>query len=66
MNHDIGRVLFTNLWNCPKEYGVIFTSYGTIAPGAIIGSIAASLQHQSVGLDQIVNVHTFGITFLYT
>ncbi|XP_071580984.1 uncharacterized protein [Temnothorax nylanderi] len=53
------RVLFANLWNCPREYGVILTSYGTIAPGAIIGAIAASLQHQNVGLNQIVNTETF-------
>ncbi|XP_011864276.1 PREDICTED: uncharacterized protein LOC105560094 isoform X2 [Vollenhovia emeryi] len=50
-----GRILYANLWNCPREYGVILTSYGTIAPGAIIGAIAASLEHQNVGLDEIIN-----------
>lgn len=43
-------------WNCPKEYGVIFTPYGTLAPGAIIGAIAASLQHQTILLTQLFNI----------
>jgi len=64
VNCNTGRALFDNLWNCPREYGVILTSHGTIAPGAIIGAIAASLQHQIVGLDQLVNTATFGIAFV--
>ncbi|EFN82873.1 hypothetical protein EAI_07317 [Harpegnathos saltator] len=58
---EIGQKLTTNsifadLWNCPKEYGVILTPYGTIAPGAIIGAIAASLQHQTISLNEIFNI----------
>lgn len=64
INCDLGRVLFANPWNCPREYGVILTSYGTIAPGAIIGAIAASLQHQNIGLRQIVDTIPFGIIFI--
>lgn len=50
------KSMFLDLWNCPKEYGVILTPYGTIAPGAIIGAIAASLQRQNVPLIQIYNI----------
>lgn len=50
------KTIFPDLWNCPKEYGVILTPYGTIAPGAIIGAIAASLQHQNIPLVQIYNI----------
>lgn len=60
---NIGRGMFADLWNCPKEYGVILTPYGTIAPGAIIAAVAASLQHQDVSLNQIRNVT--GIVYLF-
>ncbi|XP_014480693.1 PREDICTED: uncharacterized protein LOC106747566 [Dinoponera quadriceps] len=50
------KSLFLDLWNCPKEYGVILTPYGTIAPGVIIAAIAASLQHQSIALTDIYNI----------
>ncbi|XP_032678685.1 uncharacterized protein LOC116847627 [Odontomachus brunneus] len=50
------KSIFPDLWNCPKEYGVILTPYGTIAPGAIIGAIAASLQRQNIPLVQIYNI----------
>ncbi|XP_011349315.1 uncharacterized protein LOC105286222 isoform X2 [Ooceraea biroi] len=53
-----GRAIFADLWNCPREYGVILTPYGTIAPGAIIGAIAAALQHQNVGLKEIISMMT--------
>lgn len=57
-NLHVGNAVFADLWNCPKEYGVILTSHGTVAPGAIIAAIAASLQHQDVGLNLILNVTT--------
>lgn len=50
------KSIFAELWDCPKEYGVILTPYGTITPGAIIGAIAASLQHQNIPLNQIFNI----------
>ncbi|XP_012215810.1 uncharacterized protein [Linepithema humile] len=53
-----GKALFADLWNCPREYGVILTPYGTITPGAIIGAIAASLQHQNVRLHEIIDAIT--------
>jgi len=58
-----GKAIFADLWNCSSEYGVILTPYGTIAPGAIIGAIAASLQHQNVELKQIISMITPGIVF---
>ncbi|KAM0732479.1 hypothetical protein ACS0PU_002021 [Formica fusca] len=51
------RALFADL-ECPKEYGIILTPHGTIAPGAIIAAIAASLQHQNVELNQTINMMT--------
>ncbi|KAI4487516.1 hypothetical protein M0804_005665 [Polistes exclamans] len=48
-----GRTISINATDCPREYGVILTPYGTIAPGAIIGAIAASLEHQSITLNQL-------------
>ncbi|CAL7941711.1 unnamed protein product [Xylocopa violacea] len=48
------EIISTSVWNCPKQQGVILTPYGTIAPGAIIGAIAASLQHQNVTVNQLV------------
>ncbi|EFN72998.1 hypothetical protein EAG_11290 [Camponotus floridanus] len=52
------RRLFNNDLECPEEYGIVLTSHGTIAPGAIIAAIAASLQHQDVELNQIINTIT--------
>ncbi|XP_035730991.1 uncharacterized protein LOC118445508 isoform X1 [Vespa mandarinia] len=49
-----GRTISINAIDCPREYGVILTPYGTIAPGAVIGAIAASLQHQNVILNQLL------------
>ncbi|KAL6440867.1 hypothetical protein ACFW04_003353 [Cataglyphis niger] len=49
------RALLDDL-ECPKEYGIILTPYGTITPGAIIAAIAASLQHQNVELNQTINM----------
>ncbi|KOX72474.1 hypothetical protein WN51_01574 [Melipona quadrifasciata] len=43
-----------DMWNCPRQQGVILTPYGTITPGAIIGAIAACLQHQDVAVNQLV------------
>lgn len=57
----IGRTISFNAIDCPREYGVILTPYGTIAPGAVIGAIAASLQHQNVILNQLLA--TPAITF---
>ncbi|XP_020295729.1 uncharacterized protein LOC109860805 isoform X2 [Pseudomyrmex gracilis] len=51
----IGRARFADLWNCPQEYGVILTPYGTIAPGAILAAITASLEYQNVTLSLINN-----------
>ena len=42
------------MWNCPRQQGVILTPYGTITPGAIIGAIAACLQHQNVAANQLI------------
>lgn len=50
----IGKTTFTDMWNCPRQQGVILTPYGTITPGAIIGAIAACLQHQNVAVNQLV------------
>ncbi|XP_076290974.1 uncharacterized protein LOC143214158 isoform X2 [Lasioglossum baleicum] len=44
----------TDTFNHPRQQGVILTQYGTVAPGAIIGAIAASLQHQNVPLNQLI------------
>ncbi|XP_026668550.1 uncharacterized protein LOC108624121 [Ceratina calcarata] len=44
----------TSLRSCPREEGVLLTSYGTVAPGILIGAIAASLQHQNVSIKQLV------------
>ncbi|XP_076168966.1 uncharacterized protein LOC143147535 [Ptiloglossa arizonensis] len=50
-----GKIILTDdAWNCPKQQGIILTPYGTIAPGAIIGAVAASLQHQNVAVNQLV------------
>ncbi|KAK2580344.1 hypothetical protein KPH14_001241 [Odynerus spinipes] len=49
-----GRTISIDVINCPREYGVILTPYGTIAPGAVIGAIAANLQHQNVILNQLL------------
>jgi len=59
--YHVGEAIFADLWNCSSEHGVILTPYGTIAPGAIIGAIAASLQHQNVELKQIISMITPGI-----
>ncbi|XP_012252675.2 uncharacterized protein LOC105684120 isoform X1 [Athalia rosae] len=40
---------------CPIETGVIITPYGTITPGTVIASIAASLQPQSVPIRLLVH-----------
>lgn len=40
--------MLTDTWNYPRQQGVILTPCGTIAPGIIIGAIAASLQHQNI------------------
>lgn len=56
----IDRSLFTDL-KCPEEYGIVLTPHGTIAPGAIVAAIAASLQHQDVELNQIIDAITLGI-----
>ncbi|KAI4497474.1 hypothetical protein M0802_007485 [Mischocyttarus mexicanus] len=50
-----GRTISINAADCPREYGVILTPYGTIAPGAIIGAIAASLEHQNITLNQLLS-----------
>ncbi|XP_046595744.1 uncharacterized protein LOC107225502 isoform X1 [Neodiprion lecontei] len=39
---------------CPVESGVIITPYGTISPGAVIASIAASLQPQNVAVKLLI------------
>ncbi|XP_076375423.1 uncharacterized protein LOC117225430 [Megalopta genalis] len=44
----------TNTLNYPKQQGIILTPYGTVAPGTIIGAIAASLQRQNVPLNQLI------------
>nr|XP_012151290.1 PREDICTED: uncharacterized protein LOC100883936 isoform X2 [Megachile rotundata] len=50
IRNETGRVA-----KCPIQQGVILTSYGTIAPGAIIGAIAASLQRQNVAVKQLIS-----------
>ncbi|XP_076757832.1 uncharacterized protein LOC143427508 [Xylocopa sonorina] len=62
------KIISTNKWDCPQQQGVILTPYGTIAPGAIIGAIAASLQHQIVTVNQLAaspeippSVHNFSL-----
>lgn len=62
----IDRRLFNDLESfndleCPEEYGIVFTPHGTIAPGAIIAAIAASLHHQDVELNQIIDTIMPGI-----
>lgn len=60
--------MFNDTWNCPRQQGVILTQYGTITPGAIIGAIAASLQHQNVAVNQLItslDIPPSGITSLY-
>ena len=55
------------MWNCPRQQGVILTPYGTITPGAIIGAIAACLQHQNVAANQLIassETPPLGITLL--
>ncbi|XP_076243007.1 uncharacterized protein LOC143184564 [Calliopsis andreniformis] len=49
-----GKIMFADQWDCPRQQGVILTPYGTITPGAIIGAIAASLQHQNVAVNQLI------------
>ncbi|XP_068988935.1 uncharacterized protein [Bombus flavifrons] len=49
-----GNTMFNDTWNCPRQQGVVLTQYGTITPGAIIGAIAASLQHQNVAVNQLI------------
>lgn len=49
-----GKIVLTSIWDCPRQQGVILTPYGTVAPGSIIGAIAASLQHQNVAMNQLV------------
>lgn len=45
---------------------MILTPYGTIAPGIIIGAIAASLQHQNIAVNQLVtNLDTSSDTTHY-
>lgn len=51
---QIGTSVSIDAWKCPIQQGVILTSYGTIAPGAIIGAIAASLQRQNVAVKQLI------------
>lgn len=46
--------MLTDTWNYPRQQGVILTPCGTIAPGIIIGAIAASLQHQNIAVNQLV------------
>ncbi|OAD54861.1 hypothetical protein WN48_06061 [Eufriesea mexicana] len=48
------KIMLTDMWNCPRQQGVILTPYGTVAPGIIIGAIAASLQHQNIAVNQLV------------
>jgi hypothetical protein len=60
-----GKAIFADLWNCSSEHGVILTPYGTIAPGAIIGAIAAFLQHQNVELKQIISIITPGMIIFH-
>ncbi|XP_076648482.1 uncharacterized protein LOC143356564 isoform X2 [Halictus rubicundus] len=45
----------SDTFNYSRQQGVILTPYGTVAPGAIIGAIAASLQRQNVPLNQLIN-----------
>ncbi|KOC62308.1 hypothetical protein WH47_04066, partial [Habropoda laboriosa] len=49
-----GKIVLTSTWNCPRQQGVILTPYGTVAPGSVIGAIAASLQHQNVAVNHLV------------
>ncbi|XP_034193344.2 uncharacterized protein LOC117610267 isoform X1 [Osmia lignaria lignaria] len=49
-----GISVSTKTQSCPIQQGVILTTYGTIAPGAIIGAVAATLQHQNVAVNQLI------------
>lgn len=53
-NYYTGISVSTSTWSCPIQQGVILTTYGTIAPGAIIGAVAATLQHQNVAVNQLI------------
>lgn len=58
--------MLTDTWNYPRQQGVILTPCGTIAPGIIIGAIAASLQHQNIAVNQLVtNLETSSDTAHY-
>ena len=49
-----GKIVLADTWSCPRQEGIILTPYGTVAPGAIIGAVAASLQHQNVAVNQLL------------
>ncbi|XP_031849277.1 uncharacterized protein LOC116434747 isoform X2 [Nomia melanderi] len=45
----------TDTFKYLRQQGVILTPYGTVAPGTIIGAVAASLQQQNVPVNQLVS-----------
>ncbi|XP_076632618.1 uncharacterized protein LOC143347391 [Colletes latitarsis] len=49
-----GKIMLTDTWNCPSQHGIILTPFGTVAPGSIIGAVAATLQRQNVAINQLV------------
>ncbi|KZC14462.1 hypothetical protein WN55_06922 [Dufourea novaeangliae] len=49
-----GKFVLTDTRNCPRQQGIILTPYGTVTPGAIIGAVAATLQHQNVPVNQLI------------
>lgn len=51
-----GRTMGGGTWDCPREQGVILTSYGTVSLGVVIETIAAALQRQTVAVNELIAV----------